>query len=128
MIRTLKGRVKKCQRPGFYAVATLLVINTAVVAWLKRSGLAHHPGWPLWGYSVIVSAVAAMMMRKDDDEDEAVFIAGIMAGTWTLLPAIWLFVAFWNWQLTAPNPECLSVTATVSTVLCWFMVYMNRQY
>jgi hypothetical protein len=49
MIRTLKGRVKKCQRPGFYAVATLLVINTAVVAWLKRSGLAHHPGWPLWG-------------------------------------------------------------------------------
>lgn len=126
MIRIFKGRMKTCQRTGFYAVVMLLVINTVTVAWLMRSGLAHHPGWPLWRISVVVSAVAAMMLRNDDQEEGQV-IAGGMAFCWLLLPAVWLACALWNGQLTAPDPEWLSFTAIGSTILCWLMVCMSRQ-
>lgn len=125
MIRTLTGRVKKCQRPGFYAIALLLPVNTATVGWLMHAGISDFPGWPFWRLSLVISAVVIRMMWSEDDDD-AILFACWMSFCWALLPAGWLAVAFWNWHLPVADPALLLYPSVASTFFGWGLPFMNR--
>ena len=124
MIRTFKGRMKTCQRPGLHALSLLLVINTAIVAWGMRTGTVAFPGWPFWRLSLLISAgIIGWQWRVDCIEQ--VMIAGVMAFVWALLPVCWLVVAFWNWQLPAIDPGWPVYPSVFSSVICWLLTFLQ---
>lgn len=125
MIRMSKGWVKVDGRRGFYSVATLLLINTGMVALLMRAGIAGSPGWPLWRASVAISLVTLWLLWKGE-ADLAPFVARIMVLLWLLLPVGWLAVAFWNWQWPATDPVWTLLMAEGSTVFAWILTLANR--
>lgn len=123
MIGTLKGHVKTCQRPGFYAIALLLVINTVTVAWLMHAGISDWPGWSPWRLSLVISPVL-LRLHWAADRIDTVIIACIMTFCWALLPAGWLAVALWNGHFPVMDPAWLIFPCVVSTFFCCLMTLM----
>jgi len=127
MIRTFKGRIKTYQRPAFYSISLLLVINTAIVAWGMRSGTVVFPGWPFWRLSVVISA-GVIWWQWRAECPEQVMVAGIMAFVWALLPVCWFFVAFWNWQLPVTDPGWPVYPSVFSSIICWLLTFLQMLF
>lgn len=129
MIKTCKGWLKKVERYEIYILAGLLLLNALVVAAGRRAGVSDFPDWSLWQASFVVSILSAWSL-KHTSMGSSIYAVFLVIFFWILLPAVYLVMALWHWQLPAADFRWLMLTAMYSTASVWMLAfydYMMRE-